>query len=414
MGISLPMVGGKRQGRSWWDKWGRWPTIVLVLLVVVAVGLILLWVKAPAFYEDADVKSGAGAQATATTRAGILAVFAATIAALGAGAALAETRRANRAKEEQEREAQVNDLYANAIGQLGGEIGMRFGGIYTLRRIAEGSDRDRSTIVDVLCAFVRHNVRGSMDDRAEAPEARPPRTDVQAALTVIGRLNRLDDRWVNGEVDRIDLSGTHLEYADLIQANFEGANLRGAHLEHAVLFGACLKGTDLRDAHLNHADLTSADLEGADLRRAHLEDVNRSAGIKLVRAHLSGAHLERANLATAVLTGAILRGAHLEEANVSRAWLKDAVLSPGREPDEDEYWRRFEGAYLRGTRFGELAGRLPKTAHLEGANVKGVNLSLAKGLVQRQIDQAVGDEMTLLPDGLTRPASWTSPSEGDS
>jgi len=138
------------------------------------------------------------------------------------------------------------------------------------------------------------------------------------------------------------------------------------------------------------------------------------AGTKFVRANLLCTHLERADLSDAFLTNANLRGAHLEEADLSGTWLAGAVLSTGAELAEDGQWRSIEGAHLRGTRFGRLIGILPTRAHLEGTHVKGVDLSLAIGLVQSQVDQAVGDEETRLPEGLTRPASWTSPSKGDS
>jgi polyferredoxin len=81
------MIEEKGQDRPWWRRWGLW--LAVVLLLVLAVGLAVLWVQAPALYKGA--KQDAQATATATTRAGILAVWAAAIAALGATAALAET-----------------------------------------------------------------------------------------------------------------------------------------------------------------------------------------------------------------------------------------------------------------------------------------------------------------------------------
>jgi hypothetical protein len=64
--------------------------VALLLLLLVALALVVLWVFAPAFYKGSGALPDAQATATATTRTGILAVFAATIAALGAAAALAE------------------------------------------------------------------------------------------------------------------------------------------------------------------------------------------------------------------------------------------------------------------------------------------------------------------------------------
>ncbi len=41
------------------------------------------------------------------------------------------------------------------------------------------------------------------------------------------------------------------------------------------------------------------------------------------------------------------------------------------------------------------------------ANLQGANLQGAKGLTHEQLEQAIGDENTELPEGLHPPASWT-------
>ncbi len=46
---------------------------------------------------------------------------------------------------------------------------------------------------------------------------------------------------------------------------------------------------------------------------------------------------------------------------------------------------------------------------LTGASLDGANLTSTAGLTQAQIDAAQGDADTRLPDGLTRPAAWTTP-----
>src|SRR3954464_5453558 len=108
-----------RSRRPWW--WIAAGVLALLLIT----GLVILWINAPDLYR---AKDGA-AQATATTRGGILTVAAALIAAIAAGAGLyftartirlnqqtlllnqetlAETERANR-------EADRRDRYAKAI-----------------------------------------------------------------------------------------------------------------------------------------------------------------------------------------------------------------------------------------------------------------------------------------------------------
>jgi len=118
-----------------------------------------------------------------------------------------------------------------------------------------------------------------------------------------------------------------------------------------------------RDLHLHHVDLREvylwrAHLEGVVLIRSNLEKVF------LREAHLEGAHLNIANLKKAELDKAHLGGAHLEGANL-------------------------EGAFLY-------------NANLEKAHLEGADLSKAKGLTQEQIDSAIIDENTKLPDYLKK------------
>ena len=85
---------------------------------------------------------------------------------------------------------------------------------------------------------------------------------------------------------------------------------------------------------------------------------------------------------------------------------------------------RLERAILRGARLerailseAHLGGAFLNDAHLEGAfliraRLEGVDLRLAKGLKQGQIEMAFGDAATQLPEGLTRPARWTAATGG--
>ena len=246
--------------------------------------------------------------ATATTRAGILAVFAAAIAAIGATVALSETRRANLAAHESEREAQVAERYTRAIDQLGAageeKVDVRLGGIYALQRIAQDSDRDLPTVVDVLCAFVRIHGCGPGD---EALEEHWPAQDVQAALKVVGRMPTSDLE------PPVDLTAAHLERANLMdaglrRAELHDANLRSAKLQRADLQRACLRRTILQGAQISGADLQHAELHDADLRWA-----------TLIRADLRWATLIGANLIGVDLSGADLRYADLRGANLSGA-----------------------------------------------------------------------------------------------
>ena len=283
-------------------RWGLW--LLVALLVVLAAGMGILWWYASELYDADDVRPGHQAAATATTRAGVLAVFAATIAAIGATAALAETRRANVAAHsrellahEREREAQVTDRYTRAVDQIGNDkLDIRLGGIYALERIAQDSDRDLPIIVEVLCAFVRgHGGRPDSDNPNSVYEHRPP-TDTQAAMTVINRLKELD-----GDGVRIDLRYAHLVRMQLEQMNLSNALLWGADLRGAVLVGTRLTGASLDNADLSYAALVGwTSRDSSDRRNLH---VLPAEDRKYIHAELSGADLYGAKLDRTQLQG---------------------------------------------------------------------------------------------------------------
>ena len=148
------------------------------------------------------------------------------------------------------------------------------GGIYALEQIATDSprDRDQATIVEVLSAFVRVHSDPLYQYKASLPEtaaelAEPveeqrrkaaeyvaelshPPVDVQAAVTVLGRLppraGVQSGRPRRGGPDR------RQPYpADLTEANLIGANLTKANLFEANLTNASLVEANLTEANLS-------------------------------------------------------------------------------------------------------------------------------------------------------------------
>ena len=313
---------------------------------------------------------------------------------------------------------------------------VRIGAILTLDRIARENPGEHIRVMDILCAYIRENAPASeapghdlgewlaypenptpeerehrsemLRERREGLDAwierlPPARTDIQVALEVIGRRDseriareearvrrggenqrgyRLDLRRTN--LRRHDLSHLDLRKADLGWVRLEGADLRGAHLERANLFGAHLERANLLKAHLEWADLFEAHLERADLFEAHLEGAN-----------LGGVHLEGANLRGADLEEVSLRGARLEDADLGRARLEGADFGRAHLGEAD-----LRGANLKSAnRVGAHTGSPAQFADFRGA----------QGLTQAQLDQMIGNEMTLLPEDertLTIPSCW--------
>jgi pentapeptide repeat protein len=327
-------------------EWWVWVLVCLVGLAVAAAIILAVWKLPSLLYGDV---SKASADARLQAASGFRTAFVAGLAGLAALGSLAMASRTYRLTQQ----GQITDRYTKAIEQLGSDkLDVRLGGIYALERIAADSERDHPTVVEVLSAFVREHSQPSTGDDdhvggdnggplAPPPEPvkREPTTDVQAAVTVLGRLPQRRD------VSRGNLDGAHLQRANLGEAHLERAHLLGTHLEGADLDWAYLLGTVLERAHL----------EGAALQHAHLEGV-----------YLSGANLEGALLGLANLKGANLWGA-----NLKGAWLQSANL---------------EGAQLKG-------------ANLEGAQLWGTNLQRAN-LDGAQLQGATYDADTVWPDGF--------------
>ncbi len=329
---------------TWGSSGGRQRA---VLLVGCLIGLGALWWLTPAFYgSGAEGRAGA----IATTRTGILTVAAGLIAFFGVTMNLEETRRANeqaRVRDQQtherEREAQLADRYTAAVSQLGSDtLDVRLGGLYALEQIAVDAATHHRTVVEVLSAFVREHTipgrpgalrrqrdrppppaaaappgtadlpsAGKTESTSAAPAPVPapsgPDTDIQAALTVLGRLPPRDG------VPRAVLTG-------------------------AVLTGALLNRANLTDAQLSWANLTNAQLRGANLTRAWLHGANltraRLFGANLAGARLFGANLTRARLFGADLTDTVeLTQEQLESATGdSSTVLPDGVARPASWP----------------------------------------------------------------------------------
>jgi uncharacterized protein YjbI with pentapeptide repeats len=253
-------------------------------------------------------------------------------------------------------QGQVTDRYTKAIDQLGNDkLDVRIGGIYALERIARDSPRDHPTVIEVLAAFVRdHSHEQWPEAAADQPGTDPPqrktRPDMQAAVTVIGRRDRQQDRQ-NINLSGSDLTGASFEKADLNGVELTGANLtrawlRGANVFEPLLTGANLTGAWLREAkltfahlyganftgaNLTGADLSHADLGRADFTRANLTSVNLTEAnltlAKLIDADLDATHLTRANLTRANLTGTSPTGTDFTDANLTGADFTDALLA---------------------------------------------------------------------------------------
>ena len=149
------------------------------------------------------------------------------------------------------------------------EITSRIGGIYALEQIAKDSPNNFNLpILEMLASFVRTK---APLERQYINLAPPVNADVQAALTVIGRLDykrqtRLNLKYCN--LIEADLRNANLIGIDFYDSILARANLFRANLFRADLWKTSLWRANLEEANLKEAILEEANLEGANLRRA--------------------------------------------------------------------------------------------------------------------------------------------------
>ncbi len=148
-------------------------------------------------------------------------------------------------------------------------IEVRIGALYALERIAQDSIRDHIQIMEILCAYVRHNspLLDETENSSEITQIKTKRKknagekideDVQTALTIIGRR----EQWEDGK-EYIKKEKNHGYEINLFRCN-----LYGAKFSHANLDNAALIGSDMRETWLNYTDLSDAALGNADLTGA--------------------------------------------------------------------------------------------------------------------------------------------------
>lgn len=192
---------------------------------------------------------------------------------------------ASQQAQETARKTQFSNSFATATDDLGAsDMEARLGGIYALERLAEDSSLDNDSkqvrqVIEVLSAYVRkHAPTGAetqlLPSKARAPDPppKPPETDIQAILTVLGRQMRTPEN-PREELYTYPLYQSDLRFADLVSADLSRAslwktNLQGAKLDDANLQGAYLGETNLQGTSLLRTDLKNARLPGADLRLA--------------------------------------------------------------------------------------------------------------------------------------------------
>jgi uncharacterized protein YjbI with pentapeptide repeats len=201
---------------------------------------------------------------------------------------------------------------------------------------------------------------------------------------------------LNGaEVLESDLSRAELGFANLEQAKIYSSWMVGASFQQANLHQAALYEVVAFDARFNGANLCGvttnlvADFRRADFTKANLSTAQLSRGT-FSEARFDDARMDNAVFDQAELGGASLAGADLRGASFKKARLHDADFT--------------------GAQFGDGANALKITKTPQpGTDLRGANLTGAKGLTREQLALALVDEATKLPEYLVESRADAEP-----
>lgn len=274
------------------------------LAALVAIGLLIVWLvvevprrQADALHlQDPEKIFDAENKARATILQGLLGLSFLVTAYF----ALKNLQVAEKNREIAEQNWQLaedkhgTDRFVKAVEMIANEKQeVRLGGIYSLKRIAEESQKDYWTVIEVLIAFIED--RSPM--REQLGEDNIISADIQAALNGVGLQQAPEGRKIV----------------------VRSANLRGASLEGARLANADFKFVSLSQASLSNADLSEAKLEG-NISFAVFQ------GAILTKAKFAGTNLEETVFDEADLKQAKFFIANLRQARFCKADLEEAVF----------------------------------------------------------------------------------------
>jgi uncharacterized protein YjbI with pentapeptide repeats len=257
------------------------------------------------------------------------------------------------------------------------------------------SPRDQPTIAEVLAAFVREHApaAASRSDPVFAGPQQPPATDIQAAVTVLGRrparrsergrVNMTRTKLTGADLFRANLIDAFLYHANLSSAKLTGANLKGANLTRADLSGLVQAAAYMDNGNLNDANLTGADLTGVTLtdeqrnsggyglgiattspsRSSHILSTNCSGKPGHDQVDLPGLHFHDLRHTGGTLTAAT--GATLKElmARLGHSSVRAALIYQHATRDRDQAIAQALGTFVRDVR--NAAEKQPDTGERE-------------------------------------------------
>ncbi|WP_326946157.1 pentapeptide repeat-containing protein [Amycolatopsis sp. NBC_01307] len=229
----------------------RWRWIAVVAAAVAVVTGALLWLflawsgrpDAPVRIDAVKTAFGVGAGA-----GGVFALWLATRRQRTMELQLAETTRVAGVTERDLEERRVTELYTKAVEQLGNDKApVRLGGLYALERLGQDNPKQRQTIVNVLCAYLRMPFAGPPDGlrgRSAAELSETPGYDDAELQVRLAAQELLKTHLGHDEPGYWPGLAIDLQRAVLVDFRLSGCTVAAADFSRATFFGAVhIRGT---------------------------------------------------------------------------------------------------------------------------------------------------------------------------
>lgn len=208
---------------------------------------------------------------------------------------LAQQRAADAANERDAKERRVTELYIKAAEQLGSDRApVRMAGLYALERVGADNAEQRTTILEVICAYLRMPFNPPAP-LTPSPEGQPSASDIEARLELEVRLTaqRILTRHLHNKnaptttispfwgTDKsnpvIDLSGATLIRFEIDECTIADADFRGTHfyestnISRSDFTGRAIFSGAVFDGHVDIVDCqfrTDAIFSSANFKRS--------------------------------------------------------------------------------------------------------------------------------------------------
>ena len=277
-------------------KW-RWIVVAAVVIGVVTAGLLWLFLAwsgrpdAPVRIDAVKTAFGVGAGA-----GGVFALWLGSRRQRTIELQLIETTRIAGVTERDLEERRVTELYTKAVEQLGSDKApVRLGGLYALERLGQDNPRQRQTIMNVLCAYLRmpfdgpnEGLRGADAVHWKQSKETTKNYDAAELQVRLAAQELLRTHLRTGEPGFWPDMAIDLQRASLIDFRLSGCEILNADFSHARFVGAVhiRETTFARKAGFYGTEFTalanfdrSVFAEGAFFSWAHFHGVARFARV---------------------------------------------------------------------------------------------------------------------------------------